>query len=143
MKELIQNLVYPEPALLIGLFGIIFLDLLTGIRKAANNGEATSSRGLRNSFDKATTYFSLIVAVLIVINCISLAHVKEDVTWLPYGVNGLLMACIYVELKSILENLIEINSIDKIPNDFATIILIPIHNIIILKLKKKTDENIS
>lgn len=145
MKELLSQLIYPHPLLLLGVMVMIFLDLLSGIRKAAKKGEATSSRGLRNSFDKATTYFSLNLAVLVIINITSFADdQKRFVDWLSYSTNTLLIACCYIELKSILENLIEINTEiqmvkfnqpKKIPNDFAKFILIPIHNALILKFK--------
>lgn len=146
MKEILSQLIYPHPLLLLGVMVMIFLDLLSGIRKAAKNGEATSSRGLRYSFDKATTYFSLNLAVLVIINITNFADdQKRFVDWLGYSCNTLLIACCYIELKSILENLIKINSEKvktkfnappkKVPNDFAKLILIPIHDALILKFK--------
>ena len=150
MEKILSQLIYPSPLLLIGVMLMIFLDLLSGVRKAAKNGEATSSRGLRNSFDKATTYFSLNLAVLVIVNITNIADKeKHFVDWLGYSTNTLLIACCYVELKSILENLIDINS-EKVvvkfnnppkvtPNDFAKFILIPIHNTIILKFKKQSN----
>lgn len=146
MYKIFQELIYPHPLLLVGVMGMIFIDLLTGIRKAAKNGQATSSRGLRNSFDKATTYFSLNAAVLVIVNITNIADEdKRFVDWLAYSTNGLLLACCYIELKSILENLIEINTTvvnngdkeTKVQNDFAKFILTPIHNSLILKFKKR------
>lgn len=145
MKEILSQLIYPHPLLLIGVMVMIFLDLISGIRKAAKNCEATSSRGLRNSFDKATTYFSLNLAVLVILNITNFADDQKRFSdWLSYSTDTLLIACCYVELKSILENLIEINTeiqmvrfnqSKKIPNDFAKFILMPIHNALILKFK--------
>lgn len=152
MEKFLSQLIYPHPLLLIGIMVMIFLDLLSGIRKASKNGEATSSRGLRNSFDKATTYFSLNLAVLVIVNITNITDKERHfVDWLSYSTNTLLIACCYVELKSILENLIEINSEiiklkfnnppKKVPNDFAKLILIPIHNAIILKFKKQNNDS--
>lgn len=137
LKEILCQLVYPNLYLIAGLGLIIFIDLITGICKATKNGEATTSRGMRNSYDKATTYFSLLSAVLVVANCIALAHIKEELNWLPYGLNTLVMSCIYVELKSILENLIEINTVGGKKNYSAKVILTPIHNALILKFTKR------
>lgn len=156
LHEVLDRLVYPSPYLLIGLMLMMFIDLLTGVRKAANRGEATTSRGFRNSFDKATTYFSLILSVLIIVNIV---HVQDESVHIlckwNYLVNGLFMACIYIEMKSIFENLIDINTkkiiidVSKPPrlkhNDFALYILIPLHNILIFKLKelKKINKTIN
>lgn len=115
---------------------MIFIDLLTGIQKANKNHEATSSRGLRYSFDKATTYFSLIVAVLVLVNITVIADKEKQFTgWLFYSLNALLISCCYVEFKSILENLIEINTRDGHKNQFAKLILVKLHNALILKFK--------
>jgi len=143
MKELISHLIYPHPFLLIALFGMVFIDLLSGIQKAKKNGVATSSIGMRRTINKATTYLTLNLSVLIILNITALADPQNYLNGgLKYSINILLLACSYIEMKSILENLIEINSefceIKKksLPNDFAKLILIPIHNIIILKFKK-------
>lgn len=134
---IIQHLVYPNPFVLIGLFILIFIDLLTGVNKAKRNGEATTSRGLRKSYDKGSTYFSLLLSVIVLCNIISFADIKQEYAVLTIlSVNLLILGCVYIEVKSILENLIEINTRDGEPNDLASSILIPLHNAIILKLKR-------
>ncbi|MES2287256.1 MAG: phage holin family protein [Bacteroidota bacterium] len=141
MKEILSQLIIPSPFLLLGLMLLIFIDLLTGIQKANKNHESTSSRGLRYSFDKATTYFSLNVSVLIIVNICKLADkVRYFEGWLEYSVNGLLICCAYVEFKSILENLIEINTRDGKQNFIAEVVLTRIHNTIILKFKTTRNE---
>ncbi|WP_445454117.1 phage holin family protein [Flavobacterium sp. 25HG05S-40] len=136
MNQFLSHLVYPSPYLIVGLMIMIFLDLLSGIQKANKNHEATSSRGLRYSFDKATTYFSLIVAVLVIVNITVIAdkdnHFKG---WLDYSINGLFILCCYVEFKSILENLIEINTRNGQKNAFCKLVLVRFHNTLILKFK--------
>lgn len=150
MKEIFDQLIYPKPLLILGLISIILIDLLTGIRKSNKLGIATLSRGLRNTVDKATTYFSLVVAVLVLINVTKFGDKGQDfLSFFYYSINGLLVAFCYIEFKSILENLIEINTSYEIikfnkpkpiPNDFARIILIPFHNLLILKLQSKKRE---
>jgi hypothetical protein len=48
--------------------------------------------------------------------------------------NGIVMGCVYIEIKSVLENLIIINTKEGIPNDIAKYLLIPLHSMLILKL---------
>ncbi len=137
MQNIIDQLIYPNPLLLVGLIGLIFIDLLTGVQKANKLGEATTSRGLRYSFDKGSTYFSLIVSTLIILNITSLADKQHSFQgWLTYPINTLILASSYIEFKSILENLIEINTKNGKQNFIAKVVLTKIHNGLILKFKK-------
>ena len=145
MKEIIAHLVYPSPLLIFGFMFMIFFDLLTGIRKASKNGEATTSRGLRNTIDKTGSYITLILSVLIIINITAVSDSAENfVNLFHYSINGLVIGCTYIELKSILENLILINT-DKSgkKTDLCVYFLIPMHGILIMnlnKFKKQEDE---
>lgn len=138
MNQILSQIVYPHPILIFGLMLMIFLDLLSGIRKASNNGEATTSKGFRNSIDKATTYCTFIFSVLVIVNITSFADTDGDFLGVfKYSLNGLLIGTSYIELKSIIENLIEINTKDGEPSDFCIYFLTPLHNILIFKLAKK------
>lgn len=145
MKEIIAQLVYPSPFVLLGLFLLILLDALTGINKAGRAGELTTSRGLRNSISKASCYLNLLLSVTILLNLLNLADSKDEYTNIFYlSNNGLALACVYIETKSIFENLIEINTNQKtrVQNDLCNFILVPLHNLLILKLNSRK-ENIN
>lgn len=138
MNQIFTQIVYPNPILIFGLMLMIFLDLMSGIRKAANNGEATTSRGLRNTIDKATTYCTFIFSVLIIVNITSFADTDKDFSGIfKYSLNVLLIGTSYIELKSIVENLIEINTKEGKKTDFCIYFLTPLHNLLILKLTKQ------
>lgn len=135
MEGLEDNLVFPKAILLLGLVGMIFLDLLTGINKAKRAGELTTSKGLRKTIDKASTYFNFLVSIFILANLLSFSTAKDEFTRLFFmSTNGIVMGCVYIEIKSVLENLIIINTKDGIPNDIAKYLLIPLHSMLILKL---------
>ena len=138
MNQILAQIVYPNPILIFGLMLMIFLDLMSGIRKASNNGEATTSRGLRNTIDKATTYCTFIFSVLIIVNITSFADTDKDFLGVfKYSLNGLIIGTSYIELKSIIENLIAINTKEGESSDFCIYFLTPLHNLLILKLAKK------
>lgn len=131
-----DKIVYPLPAIVLCFIGLLLLDVYSGIQKSKKKNEETTSKRLRESVDKTKSYFTLLMAVTIISNVIIMAEIQYS-DWLNYSVNGLVVAFCYIELKSILENLIEINTVDKKKNYFATTILVPMHNLIILKFKKK------
>jgi hypothetical protein len=141
MNQIISQLVYPNPILIIGLLLLMLVDLLTGINKASKQGNATTSRGLRSTFDKGSTYFSFIFSLMVVINLTTLADAgKEFSGIIGLSLSGVMMITCYIEFKSIIENLIIINT-DKDGNlsDFAKYFLNPLHSILILKLAKKQE----
>lgn len=131
-----ENIIYPHPAAILCFIGLLLLDVYSGIQKSKKRGRKTTSRGLRESVDKTKSYFTLLLAVTILANATSLARV-DYLDWLNYSVNGLLLSFCYIELKSILENLIAVNSMGGEKNYFAKTILIPMHNLLILKFRKQ------
>ena len=142
MEQFTDNLVFPKPILLFGLIIMIFLDLLTGINKAKRAGELTTSKGLRKTIDKASTYFNFLMAIFILANLLSLSATKDSFTRLFFmSTNGVVMGCVYIEVKSILENLIIINTKDGVMNDIARYLLVPIHSALILKLQEKREKD--
>lgn len=79
------------------LFVAMMVDLLYGIKKARENGEATTSRGLKKTCDKARKYFSpFMVAV-----CID--FIASAV--LPFPVFSMIWAgyCVFCEFISVRE----------------------------------------
>lgn len=131
---IIRGLIYPDPILVFGLMLMMFLDLVSGVRKANKWGKATSSRGLRDTIDKAKNYCTLILTVLVIVNVIGLSRSTDGYDFaFDISINGLVFGCIYIETKSILENLIILNTKDGVQNEFCSKLLVPLHNIIIFK----------
>ena len=89
--------------LIAGLFILLALDLITGIRKAALNKKAITSSGLRRSISKFLEY-----SIAILASQVFTFVFKLDIT-LSYYV-ALFIATI--ELKSIFENISETTGVD-------------------------------
>lgn len=143
MNEIISQLVYPKPILLIGLLFLMFFDLLTGINKATKAGNATTSRGMRDTFDKGSTYLIFIFSLVVLVNITNIADEDKEFSGvLAFSLSAVVIGSCYIEFKSIIENLIITNT-DKNGevSDFATYFLIPLHKILILKLAKKEITN--
>lgn len=73
------------------------IDLIFGVRKAKENGEATTSRGFKKTCDKARKYFSpFIVTVCIdIIACVVVSVPIFSMIWAAY--------CIFCEFISVRE----------------------------------------
>lgn len=73
------------------------VDLVFGIKKAKENGEATTSRGFKKTCDKARKYFSpFMVAVCIdLIACVVLPFPVFSMIWAGY--------CVFCEFVSVRE----------------------------------------
>lgn len=136
-QDILKQVIYPEPVIIVILMLLVVIDLLTGIRKANSKKEATTSRGLRQTIDKATQYFSFIISMMLISNVGNYAEESKRFTDIfIYSLNGLAAYMCYIELKSILENIIEINP----SGDFANMVK-PIHNVLILKFGKNDNNN--
>lgn len=137
MKEILAQIIYPNPILIVGFLMMILFDLVSGVRKAKKKGEATNSKGLRKTIDKTSSYSIFILSVTTIINITMLADTDKRFTGIfNYSVNGLLLGACWIELKSVLENLIILNAEGKKPNDLAKYLLIPLHNALIFKFSK-------
>ena len=73
------------------------VDLFFGIRKAKENGEATTSTGYKKTCDKAKKYFSPLMAMVCIdlIACAILSFPLFSMIWTGY--------CVFCEFKSIRE----------------------------------------
>jgi hypothetical protein len=130
--SILQGIIYPDARLMVVLLAFIFIDLLTGIRKSKKKGITTKSAGLRMTIDKATSYFSFLLCVFLLANISKPgtdSHFAEVI--LDNSLNALFLASIYIEFKSILENIMEANP----DSDLVKYVIRPLHNIIILKFK--------
>jgi hypothetical protein len=135
MDQILTSLIYPDPVMIIGFIVILGLDLVTGIIKASKKREATTSKGLRGTIDKAYTYCALLLSLVVIFNLTSFT--SPEYIWLfNYSINSIVIFSIWIEFKSILENLIAINT-DRhgIRNFLCEYLLVKIHNLIIFKFK--------
>lgn len=136
MQEILQNLVFPNPAFTFALFFVVILDLLTGIFKSKKKGVATASQGMKKSVQKLTTYMSLIVLSLILTNLAKLTYgLETHLNELNLGINAVCFWLLHLEVKSILENLIIANTDENGNQTEIAKFLVKIHNAWILKFK--------
>lgn len=137
MEEIISSLIYPEPVMVIGFIIMLALDLITGILKATKKHQATTSNGLRRTINKSSTYCVLVLSLLVIFNLTSLT--SPGYNWLfDYCINTVIVACIWIEFKSVLENLIEINTNpDGTRNFLCEHLLARLHDLIIFKFKNQ------
>lgn len=73
------------------------VDLFFGIKKARQNGEATTSKGLKKTCDKARKYFSpfMVTACIDLIACIVMPFPVFSMIWAGY--------CVFCEFMSVRE----------------------------------------
>ena len=73
------------------------IDLIFGIRKARINGEATTSRGLKKTCDKARKYFTPLLCIVCIdlISCVVTSVPMFSMLWSVY--------CIFCEFMSVRE----------------------------------------
>ena len=73
------------------------IDLIFGIRTARINGEATTSRGLKKTCDKARKYFSPLLCIVCIdlISCVVTSVPMFSMLWSVY--------CIFCEFMSVRE----------------------------------------
>lgn len=116
----------PDGILLVLLTALLVLDLLTGVTKSVLAKKAVTSRGFRQTLVKFIQYGS---ALMIGIVLSIMAEVKSMgllEQLVPYLNDGMASFIIYIEIVSILENLIEMNAASKI----TRIVFKPLHKII-------------
>lgn len=82
----------------IAVLGAMFIDLLTGIRKAKRKKQLTTSRGFRKTAEKAMQY-------LLPMLCLTLIDIIASVFLdFPFLTGGLGIFNIYIEMLSVWEN---------------------------------------
>lgn len=133
-------MIFPNLLILTCVCALVVVDLISGIMKSTSLGVATMSEGLKKSAQKLGTYLTLITTSLILAN---LALIVEEANelYMLISLNFLCSGFVYLETKSILENLIIANTNkDGERNDVANFLVI-IHNSLILKFKNLTEFN--
>jgi hypothetical protein len=119
-------IVLPPSGLLIWLGLAMTLDLITGVAKAIRNNVPRTSTGFRQTVVKFIQYGGAIAIGIILAN-VSEFRKDESSEWIyKYFSNSMLIFMIYIEIKSVFENLIEISP----DSDFTRFFLKPIHDLL-------------
>lgn len=124
--------ILPDYMLMVGIGFVILLDFITGVIKAIVKGEQRTSVGYRKTIKKFTQYFGAVGASMIAQYALSFKFESNEFNYIAdFLNNSLLMFIIFIELTSILENLIEIDT--KSP--FAIYVIRPIHSIMTFAIR--------
>lgn len=123
---LLLAIVLPPASLLIWLGLTMTLDLMTGVAKAVRNNVPRTSTGFRKTVVKFIQYGGAISIGIILAN-VSEFRKDDSSEWIyKYFSNTMLLFMIYIEIKSVFENLIEVSP----DSDFTRFFLKPIHDIL-------------
>lgn len=97
MAEHIYRYAVIESLCMAAILMAMTIDLVFGIRKARMNGEATTSRGLKKTCDKARKYFSPLLCIVLIdlISCVVTSVPVFSMLWSTY--------CIFCEFMSVRE----------------------------------------
>ena len=97
MAEYIYRYAVIESLCMASILIAMTIDLIFGIRKARINGEATTSRGLKKTCDKARKYFSPLLCIVCIdlISCVVTSVPMFSMLWSLY--------CIFCEFMSVRE----------------------------------------
>lgn len=97
MSEHIYRYAVIESLCMASILIAMSIDLIFGIRKARINGEATTSRGLKKTCDKARKYFSPLLCIVCIdlISCVVTSVPMFSMLWSVY--------CIFCEFMSVRE----------------------------------------
>lgn len=98
--EAMQNQLVCIGIIWILVFVSMAIDLFTGIRKAQNNGEATTSNGLRKTCQKSIHYFVPLAAICVLDLMLAIMPAYE----LPFGSIIYGVFCAGTEFFSVFEN---------------------------------------
>ena len=133
LLPLLASLILPPVDLLIFLTLSMVLDFLTGVVAAKMEGKEITSLGFRGTVKKFTQYGSAICVGILLANIADRGQAGQiaSTVYLYFG-NALISFIIFIEIKSILENLIKTS-----PNsDFTRYFLTPVNNLLSLDLSK-------
>lgn len=134
-----KHFLLPSLNLLSWLGFAIIIDLATGVWKSVVNKQDITSKRLQETVNKVVKYFGAIVVSFIIRNVVAL-HTDDNAEIMDFLGDSLLIFLVYIEVVSILENLIALDRKDLM----TRAILIPLHSIltfhIFAKFKTPTDE---
>lgn len=125
-------IILPPADLLLWLGIAMVLDLLTGIAKAVKKDIPRTSTGLRQTVVKFIQYGGAISVGIILANVSEYQNDSSSQIIYKYFSNSMLLFIIFIEIKSILENMIEVSP----DSDFTRYFLGPIHNLLSFDFKQ-------
>ncbi len=130
---LLMSIILPPSTLLTWLGIAMILDLITGVAVAVKKGVPRTSKGFRGTVVKFIQYGGAIAIGIILANVADIQKDEASEAIFKYFSTGLLAFIIFIEVKSILENMIEINP----ESDFTKYFLNPVHDFISLNFIQK------
>jgi hypothetical protein len=141
MKELMikalvpiaMAIVLPSSTLLAWLGIAMVLDLITGVACAVKKGVPRTSKGFRGTITKFLQYGGAIAIGIVLANLFEIQKETATEAIFKYYNSGLISFIIFIEIKSILENLIEISP----DSDFTKYFLTIVHDFISLNFIQK------
>jgi MFS superfamily sulfate permease-like transporter len=131
MVPLLMAVVLPPPALLAWLGFTMLVDLITGVAVAIKKDIPRTSTGFRKTVNKFLQYGGAIAVGIILANISDMQKDSAGEKIYQYFSNSMLSFIIFIEIKSIMENLVQISP----KSDFTKLFLNPIHKILSLDLK--------
>lgn len=131
----------PNFSLLAWLGIAIMVDFLSAMGRSVILNEPRTSKKLQGTIKKFIMYFGALSISIIFLHIKDLTGYGAELPIAPYLNNGLVIFMVYVEMVSILENLIAIDSKDTL----SVFILKPLHRLLTFQLKnnpiKKAADN--
>lgn len=134
---LLMAIILPPSTLLTWLGITMILDLITGVACAVKKGVPRTSKGFRGTVVKFIQYGGAVGIGIILSNVADIQKDEASEAIFKYFSTGLLAFIIFIEVKSILENMIEINP----ESDFTKFFLNPVHDFISLNFIQKFKQN--
>lgn len=134
---LLMAIILPPSTLLTWLGITMILDLITGVAVAVKKGGPLTSKGFRGTVVKFIQYGGAVGIGIILANVADIQKDEASEAIFKYFSTGLLAFIIFIEVKSILENMIEINP----ESDFTKFFLNPVHDFISLNFIQKFKQN--
>lgn len=125
-----KTIFMPDLGLISWLGFALIIDLVSGIWKAVVRKEARTSKGLQQTVNKFIKYFGAILISLIVRNVMILQG-KDNPAIMDFLSDSLLVFLVYIEVVSILENLIALDKTDSI----SRFLFIPFHNLLTFQIR--------
>lgn len=117
-------IILPPPTLLVWLGVSMVLDLISGVAKAIKQGTPRTSTGYRRTVAKFIQYGGAIAIGIVLANISDYKKDGESNQMIyTYFSNSMLLFIIYIEITSILENLIEVSP----DSEFTKKFLKPVH----------------
>lgn len=122
----------PSTQLLIWLGIALILDLITGVSKAVVNNVQRTSKGFRETIKKFIQYGGAFIVAVVLSSIAKENSVIDTTPYISFLGNAMVVYMIYIEVISILENLVEV---DK-DSEISRLIIKPLHKLLTFQITK-------